>query len=83
MEKFIEIKNTVFYKNGVAESNREINCLRPMECTTNPMISDDILRIYYLFGLSVIFERNDFCASAMVPLAKEFVSSHNTQWSIL
>lgn len=26
MEKFIEIKNTVFYKNGVAESNREINC---------------------------------------------------------
>lgn len=26
MEKFIEIKNTRFYKNGVAESNREIDC---------------------------------------------------------
>lgn len=26
MEKFIEIKSTRFYKNGVAESNREIDC---------------------------------------------------------
>lgn len=26
MDKFIEIKNTMFYKNGVAESNREIDC---------------------------------------------------------
>ena len=26
MEKFIEIKNTRFYRNGVAESNREIDC---------------------------------------------------------